>query len=101
MSEETAREMAQGIRRAAGSDLGIGITGIAGPGGGTKEKPVGLVYIALSDGKETWVRKMVPGNPDYPRSRSWQRNMAASHALDMGRRYLQKTGGLEDAGFKR
>lgn len=101
VSEETAREMAQGIRRAAGSDLGIGITGIAGPGGGTKEKPVGLVYIALSDGKETWVRKMVPGNPDYPRSRSWQRNMAASHALDMVRRYLQKTGGLEDAGFKR
>lgn len=101
VSEETAREMAQGIRKSAGSDLGIGITGIAGPGGGTEEKPVGLVYIALSDGEGTWVRKMVPGNLKRPRSRNWQRNMAASHALDMVRRYLQNLGGLEDAGFKR
>ena len=95
VSEETAREMARGIRRAADSDLGIGITGIAGPGGGTPEKPVGLVYIALCDGEHTWVRRMAPGSADRPRSRSWQRNAAASHALDMVRRYLQGLGGLE------
>ena len=95
VSEETAREMARGIRLAAGSDLGVGITGIAGPGGGTPEKPVGLVYIALCDGDHTWVRRMAPGSADRPRSRSWQRNAAASHALDMVRRYLQGLGGLE------
>ena len=95
VSEETAREMARGIRRAAGSDLGVGITGIAGPGGGTPEKPVGLVYIALCDREHTWVRRMAPGSADRPRSRSWQRNAAASHALDMVRRYLQGLGGLE------
>ena len=95
VSEETAREMARGIRRAADSDLGVGITGIAGPGGGTPEKPVGLVYIALCDGEHTWVRRMAPGSADRPRSRSWQRNAAASHALDMVRRYLQNLGGLE------
>ncbi len=48
VSAETAREMAEGVRRLAKSDIGIGITGIAGPGGGSKEKPVGLVYFAVS-----------------------------------------------------
>lgn len=94
VSPQTAAQMAEGIRRAAGSDLGIGITGIAGPGGGTPEKPVGLVYIALSDGETTWVRRMNPGSAGRPRSRSWQRNAAASHALDMVRRYLLGLGGL-------
>ena len=79
--------MAEGIRRKAGSDLGIGITGIAGPGGGTPEKPVGLVYIALSDGKETYVRRM-PGT-GRPRSREYQRTAASSNALDMVRRWLE------------
>ena len=86
VSEEVARAMAEGIRRKAGSDLGIGITGIAGPGGGTPEKPVGLVYIALSDGKETYVRRM-PGT-GRPRSREYQRTAASSNALDMVRRWL-------------
>lgn len=87
VSEEVARAMAEGIRRKAGSDLGIGITGIAGPGGGTPEKPVGLVYIALSDGKETYVRRM-PGT-GRPRSREYQRTAASSNALDMVRRWLE------------
>jgi PncC family amidohydrolase len=48
VSAETALEMARGARRALGADIGIAVTGIAGPGGGMPGKPVGLVYIALS-----------------------------------------------------
>lgn len=47
VSDETALEMCKGVCLLAGADFGIGITGIAGPGGGTKEKPVGLVYIGI------------------------------------------------------
>ena len=48
VSEAVVRQMAQGVRVQLGADVGIGITGVAGPGGGTAQKPVGLVYIGLS-----------------------------------------------------
>lgn len=50
VSAETAKEMAMGIRAVSGADIGVGITGIAGPGGGSTEKPVGLVYFSVSFG---------------------------------------------------
>lgn len=48
VSAETAQEMSEGVRRVSGTDYGLAVTGIAGPGGGTPEKPVGLVYISLA-----------------------------------------------------
>jgi nicotinamide-nucleotide amidase len=88
VSAEVAQALADGIRRRTGSTLGIGITGVAGPGGGTPEKPVGLVHIALADGKTPIERGMnFPGDRDRVR---WQ---AAQTALDMVRRYFIYAGG--------
>lgn len=94
VSEQTARAMAEGIRALAGSSLGVGITGIAGPEGGTAEKPVGLIYIALSDGETTWIKARKPFG--RKKDREWHRYVAASEALDMVRRYLQGFPVLED-----
>lgn len=83
VSEETAREMAQGIAERAGTDIGISTTGIAGPGGGTKDKPVGLVYMGLYyKGKVKAYRFVFNGN------RNKVRNKAAVTALDLVRRAI-------------
>jgi competence/damage-inducible protein CinA-like protein len=84
VSEEVATAMARGIRELAGSTFGIGITGIAGPGGGTAEKPVGLVYIALSEEARVSARKFV-----FPGDRQFIRTLAVNAALDMIRRRIR------------
>ncbi|MBR2986869.1 MAG: CinA family protein [Clostridia bacterium] len=68
VSEETAVEMAQGARKALATDLTVAVTGIAGPGGESPEKPQGLVYIAVYDGKScTVTRNLFPGDRDEVR----------------------------------
>ena len=57
VSEETALEMARGVRRAFEADIGLAVTGIAGPGGGSAEKPVGLVYVALAADDGEWAER--------------------------------------------
>ena len=58
VSKETAKEMAEGVRRVTGATIGLSTTGIAGPTGGTKEKPVGLVYIGLALPDQTYVHEL-------------------------------------------
>ena len=58
VSRETCEEMAKGVRLRANASLGVSTTGIAGPGGGTKEKPVGLVYIGVSTEEKTVVEEL-------------------------------------------
>ncbi|MCD6321998.1 MAG: competence/damage-inducible protein A [Clostridiales bacterium] len=86
VSKDVAEEMANGIRKSAGSDIGIGITGIAGPGGGTDDKPVGLVYVALSDKDGTVVKKL-----NLWGDRDRIRHSTCLNALDMIRKNLNKT----------
>ncbi len=71
VSPETALAMAEGARKVSGSDIAVSVTGIAGPGGGTKEKPVGLVYIAIATEDKTTFRKLnLSGSRDEVRSKT-------------------------------
>ncbi len=77
VSGSVAREMARGVARRFGVRAGIGITGVAGPGGGTEEKPVGTVWMAVSWGGEVKVaRERFPGNREEVRERAAQAAMA-------------------------
>ena len=80
VSEQVAREMARGVRERLGADIGISVTGIAGPTGGSAEKPVGTVYLGIStkDGED--VRKL---SLSSMRSRDYIRKVSASNAYDM------------------
>ena len=84
VSEETAREMAEGMRESSGADYALATTGIAGPGGATAEKPVGLVYIALATEQKTTVKRV-----DLSGDRERIRIIACLHAFDMLRRELR------------
>jgi nicotinamide-nucleotide amidase len=83
VSAEVAEAMAEGVKRRAGVDFALSVTGVAGPGGGSAEKPVGLVYIALADDAHTEHRRlMLPGDRHLIR---WRASQAA---LDLLRRRL-------------
>ena len=83
VSEETAYEMAKNVAEIMGTDIGVGITGIAGPGGGTEEKPVGLIYAGISYKGETKVYEL-PRRKNQSRERV--RLLASSKVLDLVRR---------------
>ena len=83
VSPEVAEQMAEGVAKALGADVGVGITGVAGPGGGTEEKPVGLVYISVWCKGQHYTRKMKSTN-----GRDRVRMQAASTALDLIRRNI-------------
>ncbi|MGM9665479.1 MAG: CinA family protein [Eubacteriales bacterium] len=80
VSGETAKEMALGVRRACMADIGISTTGIAGPTGGTAEKPVGTVYIGISFG-DICESELLSINPEYSREKI--RNVAAQKILEL------------------
>ena len=82
-SAETALEMAKGVRRISGADIGISTTGIAGPNGGTDEKPVGLVYVAVDSDNYSDVKKLLLSR-GFSEERELIRYLASSHALYMG-----------------
>ncbi|WP_265443436.1 competence/damage-inducible protein A [Acetivibrio straminisolvens] len=88
VSSQTAIEMAEGVKKIASTDIGIAVTGIAGPDGGTDEKPVGLIYIALAHNSGTETRELrLTGN------RIRIRNMTSLNAFDMIRKYVMKMKG--------
>ena len=80
VSEQTAREMARGVRIATGSDIGISTTGVAGPTGGTAETPVGTVFIGISTSEGESVRRL---SLSSMRSREYIRQASATNAFDM------------------
>jgi nicotinamide-nucleotide amidase len=85
VSEETAREMASGARQRMEADLGVSITGIAGPTGGTPDKPVGLVYIALSTPEAEICERHI-----WQGSRLENKECSAEAALQLLLTYLQE-----------
>jgi PncC family amidohydrolase len=84
VSEPVARAMASGVRRVLGADIGVAVTGIAGPGGATPNKPVGLTFVALSAPGYAICRRFV-----WSGDRSGNKLSSALAALGMLREYLE------------
>jgi PncC family amidohydrolase len=92
VSAETAASMAQGARRAFGSNFALSCTGIAGPEGGTPEKPVGLVYIGLAEEDSVWTKQYLING-----SRREVKRQAAEKALEMLLEHLSRQPDCKEA----
>jgi nicotinamide-nucleotide amidase len=88
VSEAVAREMAEGARRVSGADYGLSVTGVAGPDGGTEEKPVGLVFVGISDAEDTFAEKV--DLTAWARSRDSIRERSTNRAFDLLRLRLEE-----------
>ena len=84
VSPNVARQMAEGLQKKTGSQVCVSVTGIAGPSGGTKEKPVGLIYVGCTYNGTTVVKKLLTLNM----SRSWNRRYAVLSMFDTVNRML-------------
>lgn len=85
VSPQTAVEMAQGIKKVSGTNLGLAVTGIAGPGGGTREKPVGLVYICLASDENVVYKEF-----RFKGKRKEIKVQTSEAALEMIKKYFHK-----------
>ena len=88
VSRKTVVEMARGVCRVLGADVGIAVSGIAGPGGGTSDKPVGLVYVAVAHDGRVQTR-----HHRFTGTRRMVKERAATAALDLCRRVLSARAG--------
>jgi nicotinamide-nucleotide amidase len=88
VSEPVARAMAEGTRKTSGADYGLSVTGIAGPDGGTEEKPVGLVFVGISDAGDTFAEKL--DLTAWARSRDAVRERSTNRAFDLLRLRLEQ-----------
>ena len=80
VSEQTAMEMANGVKKLSGSDIAVSLTGIAGPTGGTEQKPVGLVYLGVAAGKKLYAKKLLLAQ-HAKKDRGYIRTLALKNAL--------------------
>ncbi len=81
VSEQTVREMVQGVLKISGADIAVSVSGIAGPNSDNTSKPVGLIFLAVSDGKQTIVKEL---NNDFSSDvRNSNRSSASDEALKM------------------
>ena len=83
VSEQTARQMSENVRKLFNTDIGAGVTGIAGPGGGSAEKPVGTVYISVSNVDKTIVNRF-----NFSGTRSEIKNQSCDAALSMIKNFI-------------
>lgn len=82
VSAETAIQMAEGVKKLSGADIAVSTTGIAGPTGGTAEKPVGLVYVGVCAGTKAYaIKLMLGGSSNIVNSREYIRKFASDAAL--------------------